>query len=114
MDPAAYHVVYVDNRLDDDLDGKHIHKSRLGPHDGTRLGHVDSWELRNSEHYELISRQAEEVRHNIKSILLAFSGGTSLEIETVASLSVRLALIEWIRCSQAKIEHQLTRSSAYL
>lgn len=89
MDPAAYHVVYVDNRLGDDLDGKHIHKSRLGPHDGTRVGHVDSWEYRNSEHDELINRQTEEVRHNIKSILLAFSGGTLLGIGTVASLSVR-------------------------
>ena len=86
MDPAAYHVVYVDSRLDDDLDGKHIHKSRLGPHDGTRVTHVDSWELQNSEYHDLITRQAEEVRHNIKSILLAFSGGTSLNIAVVASL----------------------------
>lgn len=86
MDPAAYHVVYVDNRLDDDLDGKHIHKSRLGPHDGMRVNHVDSWDLQNSEYYELITRQADEVRHNIISILLAFSGGTSLNIAMVASL----------------------------
>ena len=96
MDPAAYHVVYVDNRLGDDLDGKHIHKARHGPHDGTRVTQVDSWELRNSEYDELINRQTEEVRHNIKSLLLAFSGGTSLEIGTVASHSVLLALMELI------------------
>ena len=96
MDPAAYHVVYVDSRLGDDLDGKHIHKSRLGPHDGTRVSHIDSWELRNSEHDDLINGQTEEVRHNIRSILLAFSGGTSREIGTVASLSGRLALISWL------------------
>lgn len=93
MDPAAYHVVYVDNRLGDDLDGKHIHKSRLGPPAGTRVSHVDSWELWNSEHDDSMNRQTEEVLHNIKSILLAFSGGTLLEIETVASFPVRLALI---------------------
>lgn len=96
MDPAAYHVVYVDNRLGDDLDGKHIHKFRLGPHDGARVSHVDSRELRNLEHDDLINRQTEEVRHNIRSILLAFSGGTSREFGTVASLSVCLALLQWI------------------
>lgn len=90
MDPAAYHVVYVDNRLGGDLDGKHIHKSRLRPHDGTRTSHVDSWELRNSEHDDLINRQTEEVRHNIRSILLAFSGGTSQEIGMVASFPLTL------------------------
>lgn len=86
MDPAAYHVVYVDNRLGDDLDGKHIHKSRLGPDDGTRASHVDPWDFRNSEHDDLMNCQIEEVRHNIKSILMAFSGGTSRELRMIASL----------------------------
>lgn len=83
MDPAAHHVVYVDNRLDDDLDGKYIHKSRLGPHDGTRLNQ-HSTDLRNSDQFELLLRQGEEVRHNIKSILSAFSGGTLRENGGVA------------------------------
>jgi hypothetical protein len=91
MDPAAYHVVYVDNRLDDDLDGKYLHKSRLGPHDGTRLDQLDSSELRNSDQFDLIIRQGEEVRHNIKSILSAFSGGTLREKRIVKSFCTWLA-----------------------
>ena len=31
MDHAAYHILYVDNRANDDLDGKYIHKTRFVP-----------------------------------------------------------------------------------
>lgn len=76
MDHAAYHVLYVDNRANDDLDGKYIHKSRLGSQDGPKAGRPDLWEERNSEYFELILRQIEEIRNNIKSILSMYNGGT--------------------------------------
>lgn len=76
MDHAAYHVVYVDNRANDDLDGKYIHKSRLRPQDAAKASKQDLWEDRNSEYLEQILRQVEEVRNNIKSILSIYDGGT--------------------------------------
>jgi hypothetical protein len=103
MDPAAYHVVYVDNRLDDDLDGKHIHKVHLGPHDSTMVNQIDPWELRTSEDYELIMRQDDEVRHNIKSILLTFSGGTSLALGGRGESFTRLAQARWLWSLQTVI-----------
>lgn len=76
MDHAAYHVVYVDNRANDDLDGKYIHSSRLRPQDAAKASKQDLWEDRNSEYLEQILRQIEEVRNNIKSILSIYDGGT--------------------------------------
>ena len=76
MDHAAYHVVYVDNRANHDLDGKYIHKSRLRPQDATKASRPDLREDRTSEYFELILRQIEEVRNNIRSILSTFNGGT--------------------------------------
>lgn len=76
MDHAAYHVVYVDNRANNDLDGKYIHKSRPRPQDVAKAGRQDSWDDRNSEYLEQILCQIEEVRNNIKSILSIYNGGT--------------------------------------
>lgn len=88
MDPADYHVVYVDNRVHDDLDGKYIHKSRLGPKDGTGSPRHDSWEDQNLEYFELIVRQDEEVRNNLNTILSAFNAGTfcSCAVSNTASV----------------------------
>ncbi len=76
MDHAAYHVVYVDNRANNDLDGKYLQRRRPGSPDGSELGRKESWEYRGSEYVELILMQIEEVRDNIKSILSNFNGGT--------------------------------------
>lgn len=73
MDHAAYHVVYVDNRANNDLDGRYIQKTRYS--DGSELGKNDIWEFRGSEYVELILTQIEEVRDNIKCILSNFNGG---------------------------------------
>lgn len=76
MDHAAYHVVYVDSRASDDLDGKYIQKSRLKPREGGELGAKDPRQHRTMEYVEMIFPLIEEVRNNIKSILSIFGGGT--------------------------------------
>lgn len=75
MDHAAYHVVYVDNRANNDLDGRYIQKPRPEYSDGSELGKNDTWEFRGSDYIELILTQIEEVRDNIKCILSNFNGG---------------------------------------
>lgn len=75
MDHAAYHVVYVDNRAKNDLDGRYIQKPRPGSSDGGELGKNDTRGFRGSEYVELILTQIEEVRDNIKCILSNFNGG---------------------------------------
>lgn len=75
MDHAAYHVVYVDNRANNDLDGRYIQKPRPEYSDGSELGKNDTWEFPGSEYVELILTQIEEVRDNIKCILSNFNGG---------------------------------------
>lgn len=77
MDHAAYHIVYVDNRANGDLDGKYIHKTRVGPLDGADWENKDSRDSRSSEYVEMILPQVEEVRNNISSILTHFDGGMS-------------------------------------
>ncbi|MCJ1470773.1 3',5'-cyclic-nucleotide phosphodiesterase [Pseudocyphellaria aurata] len=74
MDHAAYHIVYVDNRANNDLDGKYIHKTRVGPLDGADRENKDSRGSRSSEYVEMILPQVEEVRNNISSILTHFDG----------------------------------------
>lgn len=75
MDHAAYHVVYVDNRANNDLDGRYIQKPRPEYSDGSELGKNDTWEFSGSEYVELLLTQIEEVRDNIKCILSNFNGG---------------------------------------
>lgn len=77
MDHAAYHIVYVDNRANDDLDGKYIRKTRFGLLDGPDWGNKELWDSRSSEYVEMILPQVEEVRNNISSILSHFEGGMS-------------------------------------
>lgn len=75
MDHAAYHVVYVDNRANNYLDGRYIQKPRPWSSDGSEVGKNETWEFRGSEYVELILTQIEEVRDNIKCILSNFNGG---------------------------------------
>lgn len=77
MDHAAYHIVYVDNRANDDLDGKYIHKTRFGAFDGANRENKDLWDSRSPEYVEMILPQVDEVRNNITSILSHFDGGMS-------------------------------------
>ena len=78
MDYAEYHIVYVDNRVSRDLDGKLVQKSELSRSEGGNNDSEHLWEDRNPECLKAILGEIEEVRSNLKSLLSVFSGGTSL------------------------------------
>lgn len=78
MDYAEYHIVYVDNRLSRDLDGKVVQKSESIRSDGAKTYGEHMWEDRNPECFKAILGEIEEVRSNLKSLLSVFNGGTSL------------------------------------
>lgn len=77
MDHAAYHVVYVDKRVSQDLDGKHLQKN--GP-DVIKLRKQGSWVDRKPDCFDIILTEDAEVRNNLKSVLTNFNGGTSLRV----------------------------------
>ena len=77
MEYADYHVIYVDNRVSQDLDGKLI--QNLSPDRSTtengRKG--TSWNDSAPEYLESILGEIEEVRSNLRSLLSVFNGGAS-------------------------------------
>lgn len=77
MDYAEYHIVYVDNRVSRDLDGKLVQKSESERSDGANDSGVHMWEDRHPECLKAIIGEIEEVRSNLKSLLSVFNGGTS-------------------------------------
>lgn len=77
MDYAEYHMVYVDNRVSRDLDGKLVQKSETDRSDGGKDSGVPIWEDRHPECFKAIIGEIEEVRNNLKSLLSVFNGGTS-------------------------------------
>ena len=75
MDHAAYHVVYVDSRLSQGMDGRHLQKtSRVSTDTGERQQDL-SWEDYNPECMKAIIGEIEEVRTNLKRLLGQFNGG---------------------------------------
>lgn len=78
MDYAEYHIVYVDNRVSQDLDGKLVQKSESSRLDGAKNSSEHLWEDRKSECLKAILGEIEEVRSNLKNLLSVFNGGTSL------------------------------------
>ena len=78
MDHAEYHIVYVDNRVSQDLDGKLVQKSELSRSDGAHRYSDQMWEDRNPECLKAILGEIEEVRSNLKSLLSLFNGGMSV------------------------------------
>ena len=78
MDYAEYHVVYVDNRVSQDLDGKLVQKSESSRSDQANSYSDQQWEDRNPECLKVILGEVEEVRGNLKSILSVFNAGSSL------------------------------------
>ena len=80
MDYAEYHIVYVDNRVSRDLDGKLIQKSESSRSDGANNDGEKLWEDRNPECLKAILGEIEEVRSNLKSLLSVFNGGTFLSL----------------------------------
>ncbi len=78
MDYAEYHIVYVDNRISRDLDGKLIQKSESNRSDGAKSYSGHTLEDRNPECLKAILGEIEEVRSNLKSLLSVFNGGMSV------------------------------------
>lgn len=91
MDYAEYHIVYVDNRVSRDLNGKLVQKSESSRSDGANNYSENLWEDRNPECLKAILGEIEEVRSNLKSLLCVFNGGTFLNIlrSTEAGLGMR-------------------------
>ena len=78
MDYADYHVVYVDNRVSRDLDGKLVQESKPSRSDGANNHSEDLWEDRNPECLKAVLGEIEEVRSNLNSLLSVFNRGTFL------------------------------------
>lgn len=72
MEYADYHVIYVDNRVSQDLDGKLIQRSATA-----NVRKATSWNDSASEYLDSILGEIEEVRSNLRSLLSVFNGGAS-------------------------------------
>ena len=77
MEYADYHVVYVDNRISRDLDGKLIQKQSSYVPRGQHFQTNDTWDDRDPECLTSILGEIEEVRRNVRSLLSVFQGGKS-------------------------------------
>lgn len=82
MEYADYHVVYVDNRVSQELDGKLIQNSSSYSSQGASSHAEDRWDNRNPEWLKSILGEIEEVRSNLRSLLAVFHGGKSLFFRT--------------------------------
>lgn len=71
MDYAASHVLYVDNRVSGDLDGKHLQR----PSDDSQSGAHGRSDGASSESLQAILGEIEEVRTSLQNILSVFNGG---------------------------------------
>ena len=78
MDHAQYHIVYVDARISQDLDGRLVQKSESSRSDGANKYSEHLWEERNPECLKAILGEIEEVRSNLKRLLSVFNGGMSV------------------------------------
>ena len=76
MEYADYHVVYVDNRMSQDLDGKLLQNSVPNQ---SNIRKREDWEEQNPDLVTIIGEETAEVRSNLRSLLSVFHGGTSSE-----------------------------------
>ena len=76
MEYADYHVVYVDNRMSQDLDGKLLQNSVPNQ---SNIRKREDWEEQNPDLVTIIGKATAEVRSNLRSLLSVFHGGTSSE-----------------------------------
>ena len=78
MDHAAYHVLYVDTRMSEGLDGTLIQTNRasLSSHHGQH--HNETWEGQNPDCLRAIIGEIEDVRTNLKRLLTHFDRGKLL------------------------------------
>ena len=77
MEHADYHVVYVDNRMSQNLDGKLIQKSIPDSRIGALQVSKETSGDKSTEHLSSILGEIEEVRSNLRNILSVFKGGVS-------------------------------------
>ena len=75
MDHAAYHVLYVDGRISQHLDGRYIQNEELGRGGGRETEELQKWEDRNPDCWKSILGEIEEIRVNLKRLLGHFEGG---------------------------------------
>lgn len=111
MDYAEYHIVYVDNRVSRDLDGKLVQKSESERADGAKDSGLHMWEDRHPECLKAIIGEIEEVRSNLKSLLSVFNGGTSFRSMIFAEDGLGTRHHDIPLPPQL---HRLTHCSAYL
>ena len=76
MEYADYHVVYVDNRVSQDLDGKLLQNSASNQ---SNIRKGETWEEQNPDLVTTIGGEMAEVRSNLRSVLSVFNGGMSSE-----------------------------------
>ena len=74
MEYADYHVVYVDNRVSQDLDGRLLQNSEPNQ---SNIRRGETWEEQNPTLVTTIGGELAEVRSNLRSLLSVFNGGTS-------------------------------------
>ena len=74
MEYADYHVVYVDNRVSQDLDGRLLQTSEPNQ---SNIRKGEKWEEQNSALVTTIGGESAEVRNNLRSLLSVFNAGTS-------------------------------------
>ena len=79
MDHADYHVVYVDNRVSRNLDGKLIQNSASNMRSKGSIHDEDTWDDRNPECVKSLLAEIEEVRNNLRCLLSVFHGGMSYQ-----------------------------------
>lgn len=77
MEHADYHIIYVDNRVSRELDGKLLQYSSQKRSQDVGFRKGPSFGDRKSECLESILGEIEEVRCNLQSLLSIFNGGMS-------------------------------------
>lgn len=74
MEYADYHVVYVDNRVSQDLDGRLLQNSDPNQ---LNIRKGETWDQQNPALATTIGGEFAEVRSNLRSLLSVFNGGMS-------------------------------------
>ena len=74
MEYADYHVVYVDNRVSQDLDGRLLQNSEPNQ---SNIRKGETWEEQNPALVTTIGEESAEVHNNLRSLLSVFNEGTS-------------------------------------
>ena len=75
MEYADYHIIYVDNRMSQNLDGKLIQKSSTISRLGASQSDAEPSDDKSTEYLSSILGEIEEVRSNLRNLLSVFNGG---------------------------------------